>query len=236
MTRCCCAEFYSENAIRGWGCRHAKTRDLIEWGATRAARSGGRGASCLAPERARALNYPQAPGLRGFQGNHPMAWPEEFEFKTKVLLQREPRDRTYLEWGSGGSTGFYPLLVTGTTDVIDNYPPWCAKVAKEPLVSCMIRENRLNFSCIAPKTSSPLVRMGLAQNDEDNAIVKTSYLQAVVDLGTPHYDVALIDGRFRLACALQLLLTRKVDPSSVVIIHDFWNRIVRPENDGTQVL
>lgn len=209
--------------------RYAKTRDLIEWGATRAAISGGRGASCLAPARALDLKkMGGGKGLRGFHDPHPMSWPEEFEFKTKTLLLREPH--TYLEWGSGGSTGFYPLVVTGSTDVIDNYPPWCEKVSKMPIVSCMIREKRLNYSCTPVETTKPLGHQGVAANAEDNELVKAAYLQAVVDLGTPHYDAALIDGRYRVSCALQLLLTRKVDETSVVIIHDFWNRVVRPEN------
>ena len=40
-------------------------------------------------------------------------------------------------------------------------------------------------------------------------------------VGSPKYDLILVDGRFRVACALQALLNKATCP---VIIHDFWNR------------
>ncbi|KAL3803021.1 LOW QUALITY PROTEIN: hypothetical protein HJC23_011644 [Cyclotella cryptica] len=55
---------------------------------------------------------------------------------------------TYLEWETGMSTSFYPLLVSGDIYAIDGYPPWCEQVAEELRVKCMIQEEkRLHFSC-----------------------------------------------------------------------------------------
>ena len=56
------------------------------------------------------------------KNNQPMMFPEEFEFITKLMANRKPE--TYLEWGCGTSTSFYPLLASGKVVAIDGYPPW----------------------------------------------------------------------------------------------------------------
>ena len=40
--------------------------------------------------------------------------------------------------------------------------------------------------------------------------------------GLSHFDAALVDGRFRVACALKLLPFLTQD--SVLFMHDFWRR------------
>ena len=56
----------------------------------------------------------------------PMMFPEEFEFITKLMANLKPR--TYLEWGCGTSTSFYPLLASDKVVAIDGYPPWKVRV------------------------------------------------------------------------------------------------------------
>jgi len=62
----------------------------------------------------------------------PMMFPEEFEFITKLMANLKPR--TYLEWGCGTSTSFYPLLASDKVVAIDGYPPW--KVRISIILSC----------------------------------------------------------------------------------------------------
>ena len=44
------------------------------------------------------------------------------EFIVKLFANAKPA--TYLEWGTGTSTSFYPLLASGSVYAIDGYPPW----------------------------------------------------------------------------------------------------------------
>ena len=48
-------------------------------------------------------------------------------------------------------------------------------------------------------------------------------MNAVDDMGVQQYDAALVDGRFRIACALKLL--HYLTPQSVMFVHDFWLRV-----------
>ena len=162
----------------------------------------------------------------------PMMFPEEFEFVVKLLANMRPD--TYLEWGTGMSTSFYPLLASGTVIAIDGYPTWCDKVMTDPRVRCMMEdEGRLHFTCPelvgADGTTLALRAVGkLPPNTPDEDVVSAMriYVDSIVDAsheaGVIKYDVALVDGRFRLQCALRLLPYLHDD--SVLLMHDFWVR------------
>eukprot|EP00959_Pyramimonas_sp_CCMP1952_P063885 1334677-Pyramimonas_sp.AAC.1 len=114
--------------------RHKMTVRLVKW-AARAARS-------------RYLQQnnkkdPLAPCEERIWSNHqlPAMFPEEFEMIVKTMARAKPR--TYLEWGSGVSTAFFPLLASGQVRVIDNNPPWCARVQSNQAVQCMQQQRRL---------------------------------------------------------------------------------------------
>ena len=64
---------------------------------------------------------------------------------TKTLIARKPR--TYLEWGCGRSTSFYPLLVSGTVIAIDSYPDWCRNISTDPVVVGLSCHLPLNAAC-----------------------------------------------------------------------------------------
>jgi hypothetical protein len=163
----------------------------------------------------------------------PMMFPEEFEFVVKLFANMRPD--TYLEWGTGMSTSFYPLLASGTVIAIDGYPPWCDKVMMEPRVRCMMEdEGRLHFTCPELVGADGTTRLALRAvgklppntPDEDVVSAMRIYVDSVVEAsdeaGVTKYDVALVDGRFRLQCALRLLPYLHDD--SVLLMHDFWVR------------
>lgn len=164
----------------------------------------------------------------------PMMFPEEFEFITKLMANLQPK--TYLEWGCGTSTSFYPLMASDTVVAIDGYPPWCKQVGEEPRVKCMIEEERrLRFHCprlLAADGVTELRLLGVgkipkAASDADVESAMDIYVNSVSrstsETNVTKFDAALVDGRFRVQCALKLL--PYLDPDSVVLIHDFWVRI-----------
>jgi hypothetical protein len=162
----------------------------------------------------------------------PMMFPEEFEFITKLMANIQPF--TYLEWGCGKSTSFYPLLASDKVIAIDGFPPWCEQVGEEPRVKCMREEKKLHFFCpeLVGKYGQPVVMMqpvgklSESTSDEDVTSVMDIYVNSVTksmeETGIQHFDVALVDGRFRLQCALKLL--PYLHPNSVLLMHDFWLR------------
>ena len=67
--------------------------------------------------------------------------------------------------------------------------------------------------------------MGFAKSADDAKKAKATYLQGLDETPNIKYDAALVDGRFRVACALSLLSRRRVGENSVVFMHDFFIRM-----------
>lgn len=225
------ADFSNNNGRGICNERHAKTVELVLWAAARA-------------RERRERQQKQQQSATSYLGPHcediptentsPMMWPEEFEFITKLMANAKPR--TYLEWGCGTSTSFYPLLASGQVIAIDGYPPWCQQVAAEPRVKCMVKEEKhLKFYCPELVGADGITKLNLLEvgkipvstADEDieaamRIYVDTSFMGAVAETNVEVLDVALVDGRFRLQCALKLL--PYFGPNSILLLHDFWVR------------
>eukprot|EP00956_Cyclotella_meneghiniana_P015010 scaffold22743_cov41-Cyclotella_meneghiniana.AAC.1 len=92
--------------------RNEKTLELVQWAAVRARERRGEG------QENSHFKCEEAPSSH----TEPMMFPEEFEFIVKLFANAKPT--TYLEWGTGTSTSFYPLLASGSVYAIDGYPPW----------------------------------------------------------------------------------------------------------------
>jgi len=222
--------------------RNRDTSRLVHWAARRArerrrGRGEGRGpttttnaTTTTAEEEGAAVRCEDVPTSY----ESPMMFPEEFEFVVKLLANLKPD--TYLEWGTGMSTSFYPLLASGTVIAIDGYPPWCRRVGSEPRVRCMAeREGRLIFHCPELAGADGHTRLDLRAvgklppnvSDADVVSAMGMYVDSVVraahDAGVDKFDAALVDGRFRMQCALRLLPYLRDD--SVLIMHDFWVRL-----------
>lgn len=100
---------------------------------------------------------------------------KKFEFIVKLMANLKPK--SYLEWGCGASTSFYPLLASENAISIDGYPPWCKKIEEEPRVKCMVQqERRLQFYCPAmvgeDGTSMNLKEMGKIPRTASDADVE----------------------------------------------------------------
>jgi hypothetical protein len=197
--------------------RNSETSNLTVWAAARARRSRRpkKNDTSLACEDV-PTNY-----------TAPMMFPEEFEFIVKLMANARPQ--TYLEWGCGASTSFYPLLASGDVYAIDGYPPWCKQVSEEPRVQCMVKEGRLKFVCppLLGGNGSQVQMGGLGMipittPEKDVLSAMQIYVEAIDTLGVTTLDVALVDGRFRLQCAIKLLPYLK--PDSVLLMHDFFLR------------
>lgn len=118
----------------------------------------------------------------------------------------------YFEWGSGGSTDTYGRLTDGTVVSIENFKPWCDKVANLPFVRCREKNKSLHYKCIIPHATGPF---GYPEDENRNGDF-AEYLNAIA--AHPNFDVVLVDGRWRVACAMISL--DYIKDSTVVFMHD----------------
>ena len=153
-----------------------------------------------------------------------------------------PGEALYLEWGSGGSTATFGTAARRTFTV-EHAVEWCEQVREWPETRCMARANRWEMFC--HDAGHALEAWGYPDGhgysfdaepaeeaSKSSKSTKSSfhpgfhdamrtYVQAPGRFGVAAYDVVLIDGRFRNACAFAILPYLRQD--SVVFWHD-WTR------------
>lgn len=146
--------------------------------------------------------------------------PEMTDDEIAVLRECYSKATSLVEFGSGGST----LLAARSPSLariwsVESDPAWIAKLRVMPEVAMAEQGGRLRFLHAdigatgdhgAPRDESALARW-------------PAYHEAVwSDPATAAADLVLVDGRFRVACALQALA--RCQPHTILLMHDFWAR------------
>ena len=128
----------------------------------------------------------------------------------------------YVEFGAGGSTVLAATLVGRQVIATDSDPAWLDKVRD----AC-----RDAATPIAPElvhaAIGPTAEWGHPAGAEHRALWPAYHESVWAREGARDADLVLVDGRFRVACALRALLETGAD--ALVAIHDFG---VRPEYDA----
>lgn len=138
-----------------------------------------------------------------------------------ALLRKASRRREHaIEFGCGASTLLLLRNGIGALDSVDSQRAWVRRVSDEPDAAEALRTGRLRMHCI---DIGPTRKWGYPRGEESKARWPR-YAQAVWRAALPQpVDFVLIDGRFRVACALMALL--KARPDALVAFHDFWTRL-----------
>jgi hypothetical protein len=134
------------------------------------------------------------------------------EDELALLKKYIGQNSSYFEWGSGGSTDTFGRFTDGTIVSIENFKPWCAKVSALPFVKCRKIMGNLHYKCIVPY---PTLAYGYPKYEERNGDFD-EYIDAIAEF--PNFDVILVDGRWRIACALKALDYIRDD--TIVFLHD----------------
>jgi len=123
----------------------------------------------------------------------------------------------YFEFGCGGST--YNACKHSniqTIESVESSQQWINKLSSNPLISSS--KNKIQFHYIDINADNNKFGRPKDSSKKQNWALYSRQINK-----TPKkYDLVLIDGRFRVACALHTL--DSIDPSGIVLIHDYTNR------------
>ena len=140
---------------------------------------------------------------------------------------------SYLEWGTGGSTLLASWLALHTgrpkVDSIDSSEAWFASLrSTHPLIRDAEAAGKLNFHLgdVGETIVWGTPKMWHTRNATVRERQSRSYVESIPASGCC-YDLFLVDGRFREACALYAL--RLMHTESMLIVHDS-QRYVHPTN------
>lgn len=136
--------------------------------------------------------------------------PSEVAFFTEEL----GRARRYMEFGSGGSTVLASRMVEKVATV-ESDPLWIGRVLREA------GENRNRIHPILVDVG-PVGALGYPSDTRTRALWPNYHEEPWGRLGRTDFDLYLVDGRFRVACFLQVLLRAK--PDARILVHDYRPR------------
>ncbi len=141
----------------------------------------------------------------------PLMSPREFA----AFKKWAPPKGHILEFGAGGST--YYLLHTGIKSLVsvESDAEWFKQIQKNLIYS---RKKWTPFYVDIGETGP----FGLPVSKTPVPAWATYHESVWQQHDAKRFDCVFIDGRFRVACALQALLHTRFDTK--IIMHDFWNR------------
>ena len=126
----------------------------------------------------------------------------------------------YLEFGLGGSTLRALQKSQATIYTVESNPEWI-KYMRKYIYFKYFENKRLH---IFPVNIGPVHHWGYPESDnfkEHFEKYSSSIFQAI---DSKLLDLALVDGRFRMACTLKIILECHKNNNIKILIHDFWNR------------
>jgi hypothetical protein len=152
---------------------------------------------------------------------HPLFYPFVMSHDEKnVFDEAINKSRHYLEFGLGGSS--LRALQRSKTKVytVESSPEWIFQMRK--YVFLRYFENKRLY--IFPVNIGPTRDWGYPESDNDEILFEAYSSSIFESIDGKSIDLALVDGRFRVACTLKIILSCCENKQLNILIHDFWDR------------
>lgn len=152
---------------------------------------------------------------------YPLFCPCFMSDKEKALFYKALKEsRHYLEFGSGGSTVRAIQNSKVMIYTVDSSPECISSLRKYFLVR-FFEKKRLH---IYPVNIGPVYGWGFPESKNFEKFFENYSAGIFQAIDSRLIDVALVDGRFRVACTLKTVLHCHDNSNMKILIHDFWNR------------
>ncbi|MEE9407214.1 MAG: hypothetical protein V3V28_03970 [Polaribacter sp.] len=127
----------------------------------------------------------------------------------------------YLEFGSGGSTIRALQISKAKIYSVESSIGWINYLSEYKVLN-YAKNKRVFFHAIdIGKTEG----WGYPVSNKSKHLFPNYSNKVFSSLNSVKIDTVLIDGRFRVACALSVILNLyKLNSDTIILIHDFWNR------------
>lgn len=140
--------------------------------------------------------------------------------ETALLQRYAPQNGNILEFGCGGSTQLFFENAAAHLWSVDSDAKWIENILANPEIRIFYTHGR--WTPIHADIGSTK-EWGVPISAMPETCWLNYHLHCWDAISEAPLDLALIDGRFRVACLCQLLL-RYASKPPVIVFHDFWNR------------
>ncbi|WP_022852612.1 hypothetical protein [Thermodesulfatator atlanticus] len=152
---------------------------------------------------------------------YPLFYPFLMKRKEKLLFDKLIKaSKHYLEFGLGGSTLRALAKSRSIIYTVESSMEWIEYMRKYRIVKKF--ENERLF--IYYVNIGPTKEMGFPVSDAYKNVFEKYSSNIFHFINPQKIDLVLIDGRFRVACALKTILKCYGNENIKILIHDFWNR------------
>jgi hypothetical protein len=126
----------------------------------------------------------------------------------------------YLEFGSGGST-LHTLLKSNTRiSSVESSLDWINYMCKYLIIKFFLKKRLLFYYADIGKTKE----WGFPISNDSKEIFPNYSNDIFSSVDSNTIDTIFIDGRFRVACLLSVILNIPSTEDTIILFHDFWNR------------
>lgn len=152
---------------------------------------------------------------------YPLFYPFVMSKREKVIFDDAiKKSQNYLEFGLGGSSLRAIQKSKAKIYSVESSPKWISFMRKYSIVWYF--ENKRLF--IFPVDIGPTREWGYPKADDSQNLFGSYSSNIFKAIDGKSIDLALIDGRFRVACTLKVILECHQNNDLKILIHDFWNR------------
>lgn len=130
------------------------------------------------------------------------------------------RSKNYLEFGVGGSTLRAIQKSNAHIYAVESSSEWLSQVRKYQIFK-NAEKHRLHVYSV---DIGPTQKWGHPLPDNNREWFPAYSTKIFNEIDKDSLDLVLVDGRFRVACALQVILQCHANPSLQILFHDFWDR------------
>ena len=152
---------------------------------------------------------------------YPLFYPFLMSESEKLLFDSSIKmSRYYLEFGMGGSTIRVIQRSNAVIYTVDSSAEWIRYMRKYSIIRFM-ENKRLH---IFPVHIGPVKGMGYPTSDLYKESFGNYSSEIFQQINGNLIDLALVDGRFRVACILKIIIACHENKKINILIHDFWDR------------
>lgn len=146
------------------------------------------------------------------------------ENEQKLFMRYVENAKIYLEFGSGGSTIAALSNSEGKVYSVESSKDWIQSMEKKYKIIRLSKKSERLSLIHADIGNTGNMGYPIISGNENDFDVFLNYSQKIFrDYSEiKDADIVLIDGRFRVACCLSVLLESHNNP--IIMFHDFWTR------------
>lgn len=155
------------------------------------------------------------------QSPHPLFYKFVMSKEERTIFDKSiSKSENYLEFGLGGSTLRALLKSNAKIYSVESSYEWISYMREYSI----IRNNENKRLVISAVDIGPTQEWGIPREDNSRNLFPAYSENVFNEMNKNELDMALVDGRFRAACALKIILECHQNDKLQLMIHDFWNR------------